>query len=61
MKLVAIGMLVMIAFVAVPAVGVVGEAAAVECDTYWIGEELYVNACDAVCAVGDRFGWMCIE
>lgn len=59
MKLIAIGMLVMIAFVAAP-IGVVGEAAAVECERYDLGD-MYLDTCDAVCAVGDRMGWHCVD
>ena len=46
---------------AAPAVDVVGEAAAVQCDDVWIGEELRVNACEAVCAVGNKMGWHCVD
>lgn len=58
MKLVAIGTLVLLGLFAVsnvaPAVAPVGDAAAVECEDVWLGEEIRVDACEAVCAVGDK-------
>lgn len=57
MKMIAIATLMMLGALAIggaaPALDVTGEAAAVQCDTYDLGD-VKVNACDAVCAVGQR-------
>ena len=65
MKLIAFATLALLGLLvagdAVPTADVVGEASAVQCDDVWLGEEIRVNACEAVCAVGERMGWHCVD